>query len=128
MLKNWIRGPFLVVMMALFATTPLYGQDAPTHVGHWDGAIQVPGQALEINVDLAREAGAWKGDISIPLQQVEDFALGGFLVDGMEITFGMVGVPGDPTFQGALSEDGQTLSGTFSQGGQSFPFTLTRGG
>jgi hypothetical protein len=35
-------------------------------------------------------------------------------------------VPGEPTFAGALSEDGSSLDGSFTQGGQSLPFKLTR--
>uniref|UniRef100_UPI001F4B49D7 hypothetical protein n=1 Tax=Escherichia coli TaxID=562 RepID=UPI001F4B49D7 len=33
-------------------------------------------------------------------------------------------IPGEPTFDGTLSDG--TLSGTFSQSGQTFPFTLDR--
>ena len=44
--------------------------------GHWQGAIQVPGQPLEIDVDLSTAAdGTLSGDISIPIQSLADFAL-----------------------------------------------------
>lgn len=128
MLKNRMRRAILPLLLGtLAAVTPLVAQDAPNPAGHWIGAIQVPGQGLEINVDFAEEDGAWTGDISIPIQQTEDFPLGEIGVDGAQITFAMVGVPGNPEFDGTISEDGQTISGSFSQGGQTFPFVLNRG-
>jgi hypothetical protein len=129
MLKYGIRGLLLAVLMATVGgVLSLNAQDTPppTPEGHWEGAIQVPGQGLEINIDLVEESGNWTGDISIPEQMLEDYSLGGIAVNGASVAFGMVGIPGEPSFRGTLSEDGQTLSGTFSQAGQSFPFTLTR--
>lgn len=128
MLKHRISSPWSVVLLALLTVAgPLAGQETPSPAGHWEGEIQVPGQGLGINVDLMEEGGAWTGDISIPVQATEDFPLGEIGVDGPQVTFAMVGVPGNPKFEGTVSEDGQTLSGTFSQGGQSFPFVLNRG-
>jgi hypothetical protein len=72
--------------------------------------------------------GSWSGDISIPAQATEDFPLSEVTVEGVEVSFLMAGVPGDPTFKGSLSEDGQILSGMFSQGGAELEFNLTRGG
>jgi len=101
--------------------------------GHWQGSIQVPGQALEIDVDLATaEDGTLSGDISIPIQGLRDFALSGIEADleadPATIRFEMAGIPGMPTFEGTLSGDGKTLSGTFHQGGAALPFELTTGG
>ena len=47
-------------------------------------------------------------------------------VDGLQITFGMPGIPGDPGFAGRLAPDGKSLAGDFTQGGQKFPFKLER--
>jgi hypothetical protein len=119
--------------MAIFLTAvvgasgPLGAQEDPTAVGHWEGAILVPGGELGIDVDLMVEDGAWSGDISIPAQATQDFVLSEVVIEGSQVSFVMAGVPGDPTFKGVLSEDGQTLSGTFTQGGQSLDFRLTRG-
>jgi len=104
----------------------LAGQEASTPAGHWEGAIVVPGGELGINVDLMLEDGVWAGDISIPMQNTEDFALSGVSVEGSQVSFSMAGVPGDPTFKGTLSEDGKTISGTFTQGGQALEFRLAR--
>jgi len=102
------------------------GQEAPTPAGHWEGAIVVPGGELGIDVDLMVEAGTWSGDISIPVQQTQDFVLSEVSVAGNEVSFLMAGVPGDPTFEGTMSEDGETIAGTFTQSGQSLTFRLTR--
>ena len=129
MLKHGMKGLLLVLLtLTLGAVSPLCAQDAPapTPEGHWEGAIQVPGEGLGINVDFMEDGGTWTGDISIPAQMLEDFALGGLTVEGLALTFGMEGIPGTPTFRGTLAEDGQSITGTFSQGGQAFPFTLTR--
>ncbi len=119
-----------VVLLAVPMLAPgaLAAQEeaAPTPAGHWEGAIVVPGGELGIDVDLAVADGAWRGDISIPVQATHDFALSEVSVNGMEVSFLMAGVPGDPTFRGTMSDDGSTITGTFSQGGQNLDFKLTR--
>jgi CubicO group peptidase (beta-lactamase class C family) len=96
-----------------------------TVAGHWRGEIDVPGNALGVDVDLALSDGAWSGDISIPVQQMRDYALADVTVEGDSVSFRIPGVPGDPTFAG--TRDGETITGDFTQGGQTIPFTLTRG-
>jgi hypothetical protein len=104
------------------AATP----SAPPPAGHWEGTIQVPGQALEIQVDLASRApGAWQGTISIPAQNVKALPLTDIAADGAAVTFGMKMVPGAPVFKGTLSKDGKSMTGDFTQGGAAFPFALT---
>lgn len=96
--------------------------------GKWEGAIELPGTELAIDVDLAEgKDGAWTGDITIPAQGARDLALDKIAVKANEVTFVIPGVPGEPTFKGTVSEDGAKLSGTFTQGGASFPFTLKKG-
>ena len=95
--------------------------------GRWKGAIEIPGSRLEVEVDLESSAGAWKGDITIPAQGARDLPLEAVAVEGSQASFRIAGVPGEPTFKGELSSDGNTLSGSFTQGGQSFPFSLSRG-
>jgi hypothetical protein len=75
---------------------------------------------------MVNEEGIWSADISIPAQMTEDFPLSDVKVEGREVSFRMADVPGDPTFTGALSEDGKTISGPFTQGGAALEFTLTR--
>ncbi len=100
---------------------------APSFAGHWEGSIQLPGQPLAFDVDLADSAGGLKGDISIPVQNAKDLALRPITVKGDSITFVMTGVPGTPTFQGVRSADGKTIAGKFTQGAQTFSFSMSAG-
>jgi CubicO group peptidase (beta-lactamase class C family) len=99
--------------------------------GHWKGQINVPGQPLGIQIELSTGAeGALSGHISIPVQNLRRVELTGFERSGRQIRFQIAptpGIPGEPTFEGEISEDGQTISGTFSQHGAELPFELERG-
>jgi hypothetical protein len=123
----------LIVAVLLSVTAPQTpaapSRTAPPGDGHWEGAIQVPGQALDVQVDLARRPPkGWQGAIAIPAQNVKGLPLTGVAVDGSKVTFGMQMVPGAPAFKGTLSADGGTITGDFTQGGATFPFSLTRKG
>lgn len=121
-----------VAVLLLFLTLPFLAQPvfaAPLSsdpAGHWEGAIEIPGSPLAVDVDLAAEGGGWKGDISIPAQKAKDLPLAAFVVDGTGVQFEIDGVPGKPTFHGNLSEDGGKIAGDFLQGGGKFHFTLAR--
>ncbi|MES1243249.1 MAG: serine hydrolase [Acidobacteriota bacterium] len=92
--------------------------------GHWEGAIELPGQKLGINLDFQQEGDAWKGDISIPLQNAKDIPLINIGLDGTAATFEIQGIPGTPTFKGTLAAD--KIAGDFTQGGATFPFSVER--
>ncbi len=92
-------------------------------VGHWEGAIELPGTQLGIRVDLTA---ADAGTIDIPVQGLRGFALGDVSADTSQVSFRMPNIPGDPTFEGTVADDGQRITGTFTQNGQSFPFHLER--
>lgn len=114
----------LAIVVAVAAAPLLCGQ-----AGHWEGSIQTPGPELAIMVDLAQgEQGAWSGTISIPAQNLKGFQLSGIAVNGKSVKFGMSGIPGDPSFDGKVAEDGKTMSGAFTQGGQNLTFKMSRTG
>lgn len=108
---------------------PLAAQagEAPSLEGHWEGAIELPGQKLEFDLDFELNDGAWTGDITIPAQGARDLPLEGIEQDGRTVRFAISGIPGEPIFHGELSEDGKGADGDFTQGGQTFPFSLTSG-
>ena len=99
-------------------------QSPANPAGHWEGSVEVPGQALAIVVDLAPKEQAWVGTISIPAQNLKGFPLADITVKESAVGFGMKGVPGDPRFTGTLSPDGKSIAGQLSQGGGTLPFTL----
>ena len=104
------------------------GQVAPPPAGHWEGAIEVPGQPLKVEVDLARKGDKWEGTVAIPVQGMKGFPLSAITVAGDTVSFAMNGVPGTPTFKGTISKDGKSLSGQYTQGPGTLPFSLTRTG
>ena len=100
-------------------------QSAPAPTGHWEGALQAPGQEIGIQIDLAAlPDGKWQGAISIPMQNVKGLPLIGVTVQGDTVSFGMKGPPGDPRFKGTVSKDGKSITGDFTQGPGTIPFTL----
>jgi pimeloyl-ACP methyl ester carboxylesterase len=102
----------------------LQSEPRPEFEGHWEGSIEIPGLPLGILVDLFHKEGHWIGTIAIPAQSAKGLPLSGIRLTGMEVEFVIDGVPGEPTFMGALA-DGK-ITGTFTQHGQSFPFHLGR--
>ena len=101
----------------------LPGDGSGSFAGDWQGAIQLPGQELKVNVHLqADAAGKWTGSIDIPQQQAKGLPLTDIQVQGQAISFKISGIPGEPTFKGQLA--GRELSGSFTQGGQNFAFRL----
>jgi putative CocE/NonD family hydrolase len=123
-----MRRLFLITLLAgALPVASLGAQQNRTFVGHWVGSIVIQGQELGFDVDLAQGAGGWTGDISIPAQGAQDLPLAGIVVAGDTITFVIAGIPGEPTFRGALSADGGTVGGTLTQSGQTFTFTMRTG-
>lgn len=119
-------GFILWGIIALFPLSLLSGEELSL-AGHWEGAAELPGMKLDLNIDFTqKEDGSWTGDISIPAQSAKDLPLGNISFKGRDVSFDITGVPGNPSFKGTLSEDGQKIAGQFTQGGQTFPFSLNR--
>lgn len=135
--------PLLAIFVLNVASVPMYSYRAcAAHVhatapasslqsgiditGSWSGAIDLPGVKLEFDVDISHGETGWSGDISIPAQNLRDLPLAGVSLTERTLTFGIPGIPGDPTFRADLAADAVSFSGTFTQGGASFPFSMTR--
>ena len=126
MYRSWRTVP-AVLTLILSAQVAL--ADSTAASGHWDGAIQVPDNALGIQVDLVKNAkGEWMGTIDIPAQHLKGFPLSSVAVKGNAVSFLLKGPPGDPKFDGTVSADGKSLSGNFTQGGAALTFGLKRMG
>lgn len=110
------------VLIAILMAVPLLAQEGLT--GHWEGDIDLPAQKLGVNLDFTQEGDAWKGDISIPLQNARDLPLVNVKLEGNAATFEIQGIPGNPTFKGTL--EGSKIAGDFTQSGATFPFALRR--
>jgi hypothetical protein len=115
-----------ILFGALFIAGAVQAQDGPR--GHWTGAIDLSGQSLAVEIDLDKTTKEWVGSIAIPAQNASGLPLESISVTNGQLKFRIKGGPGEPTFNGALSKDGQTITGDFTQGGSSFPFKLSRSG
>jgi hypothetical protein len=125
MLNRWVA---IAVALLILAIARVGSAQMPPAGGHWEGAIEVPAQKLDIQVDLAPAADKWEGTITIPAQGLKGFPLSGIVVKDNSVSFAMKSVPGDPVFTATLSADGKTMTGNLAQGGGTVPFALTRSG
>ena len=127
-----MRTELLTVPALLVALTlspgVLLAQPATSPSGHREGALQVPGQELKIEIDLAGSGEKWEGTIAIPAQSLKGFPLSAITVEGDKVSFALNGIPGSPQFKGTVSKDGKSLSGEFTQGGGTLPFAVGRTG
>ncbi len=121
---RWARRVALALTVG--ATASLAAAAGPA--GHWTGAIETPGQELQVEVDLASKGAVWTGTITIPAQHLNALPLSSIEVQGNAVSFAIKGIPGDPTFKGTLAADGATLAGDFTQGGNRLSFRLKRTG
>jgi hypothetical protein len=117
----------LFCFICLICLLPVAAEESAGAAGYWSGSIEIPGNPIEVMVDLSEgDDHGWEAVITIPSQGVHDVSLVDVAVDGAKAGFRIDQVPGEPTFAGTLSEDGSSLDGTFTQGGQSLPFKLAR--
>ena len=122
-LSAWTWSFPILGFLALQPPPPVASATAPA--GHWEGTIQVPGQELAIEVDLARPGDVWQGQITIPAQHLKALPLTGVSAEAGAVTFGMKSIPGNPLFKGTVGKDAKTIAGEFSQGSATMPFALT---
>lgn len=114
--------------MLLIFTGSVSASAADRLIGHWEGVITLPGTSLEIHVDFEKNGGVRSGRIDIPVQGLRGFKLDALELRGIDVSFSMPNIPGDPIFSGTLAADNQSISGDFEQSGQTFRFNLDRKG
>lgn len=118
-------GFLIVLVMAACALVWPVALSAQTGVeGHWEGAIQLPGTALQIRIDFKSAGAAWQATIDIPQQGAQGLPLQAVRVAASQVHFELPAGPGLAVFDGKL--EGNTISGNFSQAGQTFPFSIER--
>lgn len=118
---------FFIALSTLVPLSRAFAQDDPLLDGVWNGTISIPGSALSITVSLSTRNGL-SGTIDIPEQGAEGLKLVGFSLEGTRLRFSIDGIPGNPTFDGALNSAADSITGDFKQGGGTFPFTLHKPG
>lgn len=125
--RPFLRALPLLLLLPLAAVPPAAAEPSPL-MGHWEGAIEIPGSPLQILTDFSQKGdGTLTGTITIPAQMAKNLPLAAIKVYQGQAAFEIEGVPGKPAFMGRFSPDGRSLSGDFSQSGQTFPFSLALG-
>ena len=125
------RSALLSLLAILILALVSFSAETPSLAGHWEGRIILPNNSdLDVSLDISHETdGLWKGTIDIPHQGAKGLPLTKFLVQESKpiaAIFEISGIPGEPTFNGTLSDDGNRFSGGFMQSGQVLQFALSR--
>lgn len=95
--------------------------------GHWTGAVDTPNGQITMELDLDQTVAGWIGAIAIPMQ-------GSLPLEAITFKDGKAGFrikindAGGPSFNGALSSDGQYLTGELTQGTSLVPMKFMRTG
>jgi hypothetical protein len=113
----------------LLAAPFVLAETAVDPSGHWEGAVNLPGRELEIEIDLAKNSkGDLAGTFGQPEQGVKGLPLSTAAAEGRSVRF-VVKADAEPaTFEGVLAADGKSISGDVAQAGYTLPFSLTRTG
>ena len=126
------RASVLVLAVALCLSSALQvsGQDRDDEavIGSWEGTLTVAaGAQLTVVFNVERSAdGGLTGTMESPDQGATGIPISSATFDDGTLTLVASSVPGNPTFTGTPSEDGNMLSGTLSQAGSEFPLELTK--
>jgi len=119
----------LVTSLLLAPATSLLAQTAVDPSGHWEGTVQLPDTAVNVEIDLMKNGkGEFAGTFSQPAENVKGLPLSTVAVESRSVRFVVKGGAEPATFEGALSADGHSLTGNIAQSGASLPLTLTRTG
>jgi CubicO group peptidase (beta-lactamase class C family) len=126
-MRTFLRKPGLFILLfvvgcALVWPVALSAQNGVE--GHWEGAIELPGTALQIRVDFKSAGADWQANIDIPQQGAQGIALQAVRFAAPQVHFELQAGPGLAVFDGKL--EGDKISGKFLQAGQTFPFSLER--
>ncbi len=114
------------LLLALFFQFPPAAVAETPFDGKWSGSIEVPGSPLEFTAEFtSNDNDEISGTLSIPVQGLIDIELEGLEHEDDTLRFRLPGIPGEPSFEGVLS-DPDTVEGTFSQGGAELAFSMAR--
>jgi len=114
---------YATILCGLLLLAPAAAPAVKDPAGVWEGTLKTPNADVGFVFNLHRDADKWAGEMDIPMQGAADVPLKDVKVDGAAISFA-IAAPGDPHYEGQLSDDGKTIAGNFSQGGGSLPMEL----
>jgi uncharacterized protein len=118
------RIVLIAAIALLCAVAPVHAQDVSA-TGAWQGTLNVFGSSMRLTLRVASDdKGALSGTLSSP-----DMGVGGIDVSSVKqkktsLKFDIPAYNG--SFEGKISDDGQTIIGTWYIGEQSLPITFRR--
>jgi hypothetical protein len=119
-----MKSIFLLAAIALLCAAPSRAQDV-TATGAWQGNLNILGSSMRLTLRVTQDdKGALSGSISSP-----DMGIGGMDVSGVKLkkTTLKFDIPQyNGSFEGKISEDGQTIIGSWYVGEQELPITFHR--
>ena len=127
-ISQWTRVTF-VISFSILLNQSAFAQSATSGAGRWEGKIVMPERDVAVIVDLDRDsAGAWIGSLTFPKTTTVNAPLSSVSSSERNVRFQLVGIEGNPKFEGTLSADGATLAGTAANAKGAVPFELQRSG
>ncbi len=114
---------YAAALTMLLSVSPVVASAAATPAGLWEGTLSTPNGNLGFVFNLHQQGDNWAAEMDVPAQNVSELPLKDVKVEGNAVSFAIPG-PGDPHFEGKLSEDGKTIAGNFNQGGASMKLDL----
>lgn len=123
----------LCALLLILVAVPIAAAQAPPLLpgteqkpaGRWTGALEVPGQKLEMSILLKRQGAGWEGSLDVPAQGIKEMPLSDLVIEGEALRFALEGIPGDPTYEGTIR--GDIIEGEFNQGGATVPLVFKYG-
>ena len=126
-MKNLKTIAIVISVVALAGLAAAQSTEPKPFLGDWNGSISIMGANLEIGLHFKLdEAKKVTGTFDSITQGAMGLPVGAIEIKDKTITFTLSGIPGDPTFKGALDATGQKLAGDFTQGGAAGTFSVEK--
>ena len=115
----------LVAALLLMPASGLRAQTAADPSGHWEGAIDIPGNSIQFELDLAKNGAGELMGVVTSRDAKGGLPLARIAVEGRSVTFY---ARSDQPFHGVLSPDARSISGDTTLSGYTLPFSMSRTG
>jgi hypothetical protein len=124
-----LRLGFLAGLLTMIGFTLVLGAMAAAPVaapvGDWEGKIDTGNGSLRVVVHIAQaDDGKLTGSLDSPDQDAMGIAISSITYKEPDLHFAVESLSG--SYQGAMNQDGSTITGEWKQSGLSLPLVLSR--
>ena len=102
-----------VVMCVALGCAAHAQQVTPDIAGQWQGTLKTPGGQLRLILQIARDGAGWKAETYSIDQTTDALPVTSISLDAGTLKFAIA--PIRVTYEGNLSDDGNSVTGTFTQ-------------